>query len=197
MAATVSFQWRPDPQVYANKFLTVAEGLDHTRAIPLAAAGGEMADSIRERFDTKTDPEGHDWAPWAESYINSSALPEVDNIDGILVRTSALREAASNTSAMVVTNDTLFYQTEFLPSYGLAHESGLDDRQTSLPQRSFLGMDDESQLRVYGYFMEWFDRTIDLYVTTTGKIAPRHAIRGASGMFATRSSVGRGALPRF
>ena len=199
MAVPATFVWAPNPQVYANKHYTVANALDNTRAVPLQAASQEMQADIRERFDTKTDPEGNQWDEWSESY-KAWFQPEINNIDGLMVRTGALREKASASEAMIVTNDTLFYQTEMLPSHGLAHESGLPDREHPLPQRAFLGFDDESTLKVFGLFSEWFDKSIQLWVTSTGKIAPRHAIRGGGPggtQFASRASVGRGPIPRF
>lgn len=201
--SVMTFEWVPDPKVYANKFLTVADALETTRAVPLAAASEQMQTAIQERFDTKTDPQGVPWPRWSFSYLASHFAPLLLNLDGILVRTGALRKAAVSTEAMTVTNDTLFYQTELLPNYGLAHDQGLPDRaggwsgRNPLPRRSFLGMDDESALRILGFFSEWFDRSIDLFVTSTGKVAPRHRIRGFGGMFIPRSAVGKGPLPKF
>ena len=191
----MTFEWVPDPKVYANKFLTVADALDNTRAVPLAAASEQMQAAIRERFDTETDPEGVPWQEWSESY--AKIAEKFSEIGMILQWTGELADAASSTEAMVVTNDTLFYQTPLLPQYGLAHEEGLPSRKPPLPRRSFLGIDDQSAVRILGFFSEWFDRSIDLFVTSTGKVAPRHKIKGGGGMFIPRSSVGKGPLPRF
>jgi phage gpG-like protein len=198
MPATVTFEWIPDPKVYANKFMTVADALDNTRAVPLAAASEQMQAAIRDRFDTETDPEGVPWQEWSERY--APIAEAYSEIGKILQWTGELADAASSTEAMVVTNDTLFYQTPMLPSYGLAHDQGISDRGTKgggLPRRSFLGMDDNSALRIMGFFSEWFDRSIDLFITSTGKVAPRHRIRGEGSRFIPRSAVGRGPLPRF
>jgi hypothetical protein len=151
-----------------------------------------MRASVRERFETETDPSGEKWAPWSEQYRPiAEAYPNI----GILRQSGELYEAATSTEAIVVTSDTVFYQTPLLPHYGLAHEQGLPDRENPLPQRSFLGLSDESRLVIFGVFGEWFDRAIELYPTSTGKIGMRHAIRGAGGLFVTRASVGRGRLP--
>lgn len=187
--STITYTWVPDPMHYSRNMQTIAAALE-TSEIPLQAASEVMQEDILERFDTKTDPSGDPWEPWSPSYV-ATGIPE-QNIDGILVQTGALREAASNSEAMVVSNDTLFYRTPLLPHYGLAHEEGMEP---DLPQRSFLGMSDESAAVVFATFGEWFDGAISLYPTATGKVGMRHAIRGPKG-FVPRSSVGKAPLPK-
>lgn len=189
--SSITFTWEPNPAVFARSLEAVAVALEN-RVPPLMAASEELQASIRERFETGTDPEGNAWKEWSESYRPvAEAYPNI----GILRQTDALMEAASSSEATIVTHDTVFYKTTALPSYGLEHESGAEDRSPPLPQRSFLGLSDESVLKVYGLFTEWFDAAISLYPTSTGRIGARHSIRGATG-FVSRSSVGRGPLPK-
>jgi hypothetical protein len=159
------------------------------RVPPLVAASQEVQADIRYRFDTETDPQGEKWEEWSENYRPiAEAYPNI----GILQRTGDLADVASSSEATIISHDTVFYQTSALPSYGLAHESGLE----GLPQRSFLGLSDEASIKILGLFGEWFEGAISLYPTATGKVGARHSIRGATG-FVSRSSVGRGPLEKF
>ena len=182
MPGTITFNWNPRPEVFARRFFAVAESLDN-RVLPLTAASEMMQEDIRERFETETGPDGRMWEPWSDSYWPvAEAYPN----EGVLTQSGALKEAASSSEAMMITKDAVFYKTSLLPHYGLAHDQGLEN----LPQREFLGMSDEGALKIMGVFGEWFDRSIDLYVTSAGNVGMRHAIQGVGG-FVSRSSVGK------
>lgn len=202
--STVTFTWEPDPAVFARRFYAVAGALEN-RVAPLVAASEEMQASIRERFETETDPQGNEWKPLSDRYIkNGLRNPPwtTRSKKGTTLKdTFALMAKATSSKAIVITADSVFYETRALPNYGLAHEAGVPDRRIGkvgnpLPKRSFLGMSDDAQTRVLGYFYEWFEEAIDLYVTSTGKIGARHAIQGEGG-FVSRASVGREPLPKF
>lgn len=189
--AALSFTWTPDPQVYAQRALVMADMLEDMRA-PLMAASETVQMDIRERFTTETDPEGNPWEPWAESYEEYANMHNA----GILHQTGALEEVASSSRAVVVRNDTVFYETSHLPHYGLAHDQGLEDRKNPLPQREFLGMSDEAKGAVFAEFSEWFEGITKLWVTPSGRIGRRHALQGPGG-FVSRASVGLGPMRRF
>lgn len=145
-----------------------------------------MQADIAERFATETDPQGQPWTPWADSYVDRALVENA----GILHKTGALEAAATSTEATLIRKDTVFYNTGVLPSYGLAHESGLPSRKNELPQRQFLGMSDQSAALIFATFGEWFDRSIQLFVTASGKLSARHSLQGPGG-FVSRASVGR------
>ncbi len=173
--------------VYANSINAVSQAL-LDRSGPLIASGEALRASIQERFDTETDPQGQPWDDWSESYKPvAEAYPNL----GILRQSGELEDAAVSSDAVVITNDTVFYDTKLLPHYGLAHETGLEDR---LPQRAFLGLSDAARSVVIGNFVEWFDQSIALFVTARGNIGRRHSIRGGGGMFTPRASVGKAPL---
>jgi phage gpG-like protein len=186
LTAAVTFQWIPDPKVHAATFAQQASEFANP-AIPIAAAAGAIRHDIRQRFETETDPWGNRWADWSESYTpRAMAYPN----EGILKQSGDLFRVATATTATVVTNDTVFYETGKLPHYGLAHEQGLPFRETPLPQRSFLGISAEAAAVIYGYFGEWFDHIIELYPTSTGKLGRRWAFRAApGGFFLPRSAL--------
>ena len=187
MTAAITFHWEPDPAVL-GRTLSVQADMFMNPAIPLAASAGIIRADVRRSFETETDPSGDKWDDWSDSYT-----PIAMNYpnEGILRQTGDLYRAATATTATLVTNDTVFYETGRLPHYGLAHESGLPDRKNPLPQRSFLGMSDESAAVVYGLFEEWFDDIIRLY-PTPGGVKTRHSFRavGGGGFFLPRSAAG-------
>lgn len=201
--STITFTWEPPdaPERLGASIDAVADSL-YARFIPLEAAGETMRLDIRQHFETETDPEGNKWKGLSWKYIsgtfpkNSEGRPlnPRQQFGTTLKDTGELMRRASASEAIVVTNDTVFYRTQSLPQYGLAHESGVPGRTTSafgtgtyenpLPKRSFLGMSAQSEAAVYGYFADWFDGSIALYPTSTGRIGRRHAkhIVGPTGM---------------
>jgi len=183
--SSVTFTWEPDPSVYAASFRAVEAALEDQMA-PLVAATRVVQTDIAERFATETSPDGTPWQPWADSYADVAAVENV----GILHKTGALEAAATSTEAMLIRGNTVFYQTGNLPSHGLAHESGQPDRSPPLPQRQFLGMSEEAAALIYATYGEWFDRSIQLFVTASGKLSARHTLQGAGGLFVTRASKG-------
>lgn len=187
MTTPITFTWVPDPSIHANTFFTQASLLQNT-AVPIAAASSVVRADIQERFETETDPFGRKWEDWSSSYTPvAMAYPN----EGILKQSGDLFRAAISSKATLVTEDTIFYETGALPSYGLAHEAGLPDRENPLPQRAFLGVDAESRATIFGLFEEWFDDIIRLYPHPEG-IRTRHSFRaaGGGGFFLPRSAAG-------
>lgn len=187
--SNVTFHWEPDPALLGASMDAVAASL-YERVIPLEAASEAMRADIMERFTTETDPEGNPWKELSDSYVYGSwfnKTPPPFNMrrkSGTTLKdTGELMKAATSSQATVVTNDTVFYQTSALPSFGLAHESGLPEREHPLPQRAFLGLSAQSVTVIFGFFTEWFDESIKLFPTKTGKLGRRHAFRAAPGGF--------------
>lgn len=175
---TLLFEYEPDPIVFAEKFAAVEAALEDTLPPMLAASEYAQAD-IRDRFYTETDPEGDPWAAWAESYVDfAESFPNA----GILRQTELMFEAAQAQEAFVVTANTLFYDTSGLPPYAEFHESGTH----KMPARPFIGLSDHAEALIQSTFVEWFDRAIDLFVTTKGRLGRRHALRGGTGQFIPR-----------
>ena len=184
---SVSFYWEPDPSLYAASINAVAGALED-RTAPLVAASEQLQADIRERFETETAPDGTPWEEWSEAYRPyAESYPNT----GILRQSGALYEVATASETVVIRQDTVFYRTNHLPSYGLAHQFGDPGRKDALPARPFLGMSAQSETFIFAAFSEWFDRAIDLYVTPTGKIGRRHALQGPGG-FISRASAGLG-----
>jgi hypothetical protein len=193
--ARITYDWEPEPEEMANRMFVVADALRDARA-PLLFAARQTREEIAESFRTETSPDGEGWQQWAESYIDEA---EENNI-GILRRDPPeLFEAAIDHNAFSVVGDTLYYDTSGWPetsggeSYGWFHQDGAPHRRTKsgspnpLPQREFVGLSNEGENMILATFMGWFDRSIDLFVTAKGNLAPRHSGRSAkTGRFASR-----------
>lgn len=177
---TITFDWKPDADVMADRVMNVADALSNTR-VPMAFAAQELTADIRMNFEGQHDPEGRPWEEWSENY---APYAEVTNIGAILQQSMELQDAATDPSAVRVTDDALFYDLDALPERGIWHQEG---RQRSkggdLPARPFLGLSDEAAGSIFLTFSKWFDRSIDLYTTKTGRIGRRHRIGGAMATF--------------
>jgi phage gpG-like protein len=188
MPSVVRYTWNPDPVVLGDAIFAVDAALQN-RALPLALAREQVQSDVRERFETETDPDGEPWQQWADSYADRAQ----DNA-GILRKTDELYEAAISDEAVVISNDTVFYDSSVLPERGAWHQEGRPARKTKggspnpLPQRQFLGLSDAAVTVIFATFADWFDRAIMLYPTATGIIGRRHAMRGGGGMFVPRAT---------
>lgn len=188
--SAVSYTWVPDPIVMAENVLEVERGLKNMQ-LPLRFAAEQTQADIREHFHTETDPDGTSWKDWAESYEKAAA----GNI-GILRKSGDLYDDATSDRAMIVTNDSVFYDTSAMPERGIWHQEGRPDRKTKggspnpLPQRQFLGLSNEAQVLIFATFDDWFDGVTRLFTTSTGKTGRKHALQGVG------STGHKGFIPR-
>lgn len=199
---TISFEWIPEPEVIAAALIETSEYLED-RSAPLALSRQVAQDDMRERFETKTSPEGAAWAPWAESYAPIAAAT---NVGGLLERTGAMRAAALSEAAYPITKDSVFFDTSNLPFYWIYHQLGasrgaedewfrsmqaaglLKEGATAtgvnfMPARPFVGTSFEAQLRILEVFDQWFAGAVAVYVTGRGRLGRRHSLRGPGGRF--------------
>jgi hypothetical protein len=161
--------------VFADRILEVAAALED-RSLPLLYARQATQQGIRERFETETAPDGSPWDAWSESYAPyAEAYPNL----GILAQTQELEEVATRSDAFIISHDSVFYAPGMLPHYGLAHDAGLPDRKTPLPQRQFLGLAEDTMATIDAAFIGWFDEAIDMYITSRGNLGRRHKLRAA------------------
>lgn len=194
LGGSIEFIWNPRPEIVANEIFEISEYLENT-AGPIALSRQIVQDDIRERFETKTSPYGATWAPWARDYPDSQS---------ILIQSGELRDAASG-EAVDMTEDTVFFNFGALPFYGAFHEFGANrsslDAETikfleqfsdgqgvvsgtnTLPARPFAGASFEAEEKIVAIFNRWFEGSIALGRTSTGRVFPRHNVRGPGGKF--------------
>lgn len=120
LGGEINFEWIPDPEVVASKMMEIAGYLDNVES-PLVLSQQVLINDIRQRFQTKTDPDGSHWQEWSDSYRPDA---EAHNIDGILVRTGELRSSSTSDTAFVVDGHSIFYDTGGLPEYWLWNQEG-------------------------------------------------------------------------
>jgi phage gpG-like protein len=176
--STIHVEWSPDPIVFGEAIIEAASDVADL-TLPIALAAQEVQADIRERFETETGPDWEPWQPWSESYApKAEAYPNI----GILQRDGTLAEEAEN--AVIINDDTVFFDEGQIPPYGPWHQTGIEDRvgkggiPNPLPARPFLGLTEDTVIFIYGVFTDWFDQIIEVYNTKTGRMGRRHARRG-------------------
>lgn len=176
--------------------------------VPLAAIASEVREDIKERFATRTGPDGAPWDEWSDNY--ELAAMAYTNI-GMLRRDDWLYEAVTGPDAIVVTNDTLFFNETAMANIpisgdkeggemrGFWHQEGLPDRKARggadnpLPARPFLGLTEETRVFVLTAFEEWFNKAIMLFPKKGGGTGQRHALQGVHPVTGHRGFIPRAA----
>lgn len=180
MPAKITYEWIPDPGVFAAGMFRVSDALRNPAA-PLLFAAKQMHEEIKASFLSETSPDGKQWQYWEDSYAPvAESYPNV----GILRRDELLYEAAIDEDAFIIDGDTLFYDTSGWPyssgknpiQYGWVHQDGSE--AANVVQRQFVGLSHGGQTIIEGAFMEWFDNALALYVTKGGALG----IRGRSSL---------------
>lgn len=190
--APYTIKWTPDPMTYAENILEVDAALATTRD-PIAASATEVALDIKERFATKTDPDGTRWEPWSKNYVAYMEQYYIQNI-ALLRQSDVMYKAVTSKKALIVTNDTLFFDMPTLPPTVTPkgkvrqgsehrieyHQEGRASRKGAgdLPQRAFLGMTAETHAFVFATFAEWFNASIRLFTKKAGGVGKAHALQG-------------------
>ncbi len=192
---TVLVEWSPDPMVFGRAIMEVDAGL-HNTFVPMSWAAEEMSADIKERFETETDPSWQPWEQWTEKYEPvANAYPNV----GILQQSTQLYDAVTSNDAMIVNNNTVFFDESVMPRRGFWHQLGAPNRRTKsgaanpLPERRFLGLTATTRAYILGMWDAWFDETIQIYTTSLGRWGRRHAARGIHPRTGRQSFIPRSA----
>ncbi len=99
------------------------------------AAGAILESSTRDRFDTKTAPDGAAWVPWSEAYDDTR-----DAHHSLLVEEGELRDsiASYSTGFEAHVGSNLIYAAH--------HHFGGDEIGSGVPARPYLGISDEDEI---------------------------------------------------
>lgn len=110
------------------------------------AAGAILESSTRDRFDTKTAPDGAAWVPWSEAYGDTRN----HDAHSLLVEEGGLRDsiASYSTGGEVHVGSNLVYAAH--------HQIGGDEIGSGIPARPYLGISNDDE--------------IDLAALVTGKL---------------------------
>ena len=158
-------QWEPDPKIIEAKMIEMANAFNDW-VVPMQEAKEIMIRSTRRRFSEENDPSGTPWQPLNDDYWHDKV--EVGGFpDQILVRTDAMRTAATSETAWFVTQNEVLFNVTGLPGdkkgrrYGAAHQAGArTGKGALLPQRAFIGPDDQATLEIEAVFMKHLDDTV-------------------------------------
>lgn len=216
----ITLDWTPDPHVVEAEMLEVAIKLEDW-SIPLAAARAAAIYDTDLHFETESDPDGNPWEALNFEYANSKRKQESAHPGQILQLTGALHGAATAMSTWFIRGNSLFFDVGALPSYGPYHQEGsmgkknaanaIMDKGTgaftaseinimaesqrggALPQRMFIGLDEDTIAEIEAIFVDYFDSTVK---TTSGArgfetnivSGGGRVVRGAGGRFVGRSS---------
>lgn len=82
---------------------------------------------------------------------------------------------------------------EALAVFGVVGGGGA---RNPLPKREFIGVSHATRALIYKTFQDWFDKNIQLYYTSTGRLGRRHFIQGEKGRIISRSEAGLPPMPK-
>lgn len=216
-------EWVPDPDVIANELFKLANDLEDWTE-PLTEAREAFIYSTELHFETQSDPYGRQWTALDEQYLKNklaAGYPE-----DILVRTGELKNAATSQDAWQITERDIIFNTETVPFYGGIHQTGTASedisrvlhkmrtgqdltsedlgvnigggRGNNLPQRMFIGADEDTISEIEEIFVRWINKTVARdfgggsggAITTTGLIGIPTGIPSGGG-FMVRGAGGR------
>jgi phage gpG-like protein len=192
----LNVHFKPSLREVQQDFHRLKGDLSHTRAV-MGVAMGIAEDEIEEMFDEKRDAVGKPWAPWKETYPPSGATPygqrarALPNVNGILERTRpGLRDAATSSSAFVITDNRLTYGSD-LPEWAGVHLHGgkkVFNGGYKIPQRSFYPYSAAGVARVKSVFDAWADESIAVLTKTSsrGRTFTQVQTRTPGGQFGTK-----------
>ena len=125
-------------------------------------------EDMRRRFETETDPTGAMWTELTESYQRSKA-EDGFQVHPILSRTyhtgnpNSLRSAATSESAWSVSGESVWFNTDGLPPYWEAHETGRDFIEGKngpygfMPERRFIGLSEQAREEILALTGAWLE----------------------------------------
>ena len=190
--AVIDFEWVPDPMIFSDTILHVKDELSD-RTDPLILSSAALAADIRENFEGEHDPEGQAWAPWSTQDEFFDPVSDKwykgrkgygDNLPPghsgkILNRWGELKDKATSVGSFVavsgktVNDDSLLFDTGFLPPYWVYHQQPEAPNTGKIPQRRFLGMSGEAEITILEIFDQWVQGILQVATSRTGNIFGR------------------------
>lgn len=105
----------------------------------LAEIGAEEEGQIKERFESKQDPDGDKWDPWSEKYRKRQALKN-PGASILMGKNARLQESVTfeTTSYGIVWGSALIYAR--------VHQEGYEEK--NIPARAYLGIGGEDEFLI-------------------------------------------------
>lgn len=98
--------------------------------------GVEEESQIKERFETKEDPEGSSWPDWSDDY-RKRVTEKSPGASILMGRESRLQESVS----FEITNKGIAWGSPMI--YARVHQDGWEDK--NIPARAYLGIGEEDE----------------------------------------------------
>lgn len=133
------------PAIAAQLNLLAAK-LHNTR--PVMAAVAAMVDSAtRKRFETRSDPQGREWAEWSDATRAARERRKTDEKGGILEESGLLRNITRRVSARSAVIGTPM-------PYGVYHQTGT----VKMPARVIFGLSEQDEKDIGKLLQEWLEK---------------------------------------
>jgi hypothetical protein len=211
-------EWQPDPKVVEAKLFKLASDTENW-AVPLTAARKAFIYDTSLHFETQSDPYGRAWTALSDEYAKHKLRMGYGE-EGILHAEGTLEEAATSSDSWIMTERDILFDTSKLPFYGPYHQFGNIDENVqnvvsklrsgvaltreevgvslesagkgkNLPQRMFIGADEDTIAEVEGIFLEWLNKLVAddwhtpsvFTMTNIPAFGGGFSLRGASGQF--------------
>lgn len=113
--------------------LMALDGFDQAQLMD--DAGALLESSTRDRFDTKTAPDGSAWVPWSERYDNTRH----HGVHSLLIEGGGLRDSI----ASYATGEEAAVGSNMV--YAAIHNFGGEPVGSNIPERPYLGVSDEDE----------------------------------------------------
>jgi hypothetical protein len=193
--------WNVDIDEVAQSLMAVEAALSDIE-LPLLASRRIAMQDMDDRFTTQTDPDGNEWVPLTIDYLNSTTKSSSEHPDDILQLTGAMREAATNQESWLITDNSLIFDSSSMPFYAMIHQEGSDPfgaagyfnehgehveaesqrfvaqggfgpgRGNALPQRKWIGISAEGEVKMEAVFDLWFDEATSIAVQPATALFP-------------------------
>jgi hypothetical protein len=210
-------EWSPDPRVIEAELLKMAADTENW-VEPLTAAKEAFIYDTELHFETESDPYGRQWTALDEAYLQHKLAG--GHPADILKMTGDLHSAAVSQENWIITERDVLFDTSGLPFYGPYHQAGTASEEVSavlhklrtgqeislselgtatggtgrgknLPQRMFIGADEDTIAEVEVIFLEWLNRIIDddwpagrgAMITAIPAFGGGFSLRGRGGQF--------------
>jgi phage gpG-like protein len=153
MAIELQIKWAGrSADDFARQFQVAANVKNFKPALTIIA-GTVIAPSVRQNFESGGRPQ---WAPLAATTVEKKARQGAANPSKILVHSGAMAEAAANSKAYQITNDTL-KAAPFATRYWIYHQVGTGH----VPQRVMMSLQAADRTKVNTIFANYMRQFIE------------------------------------
>jgi hypothetical protein len=193
----VTGEWMPPPEDLAARLIALSNSLNNLMPLMLKAKTVAV-ESTKEHFKNQQDPQGVDWVPLTDKWLEDPRKAGSEYPTLILRMTGAGATAATSEEAYVITDNEIWFNPGAVPEYMIYHQFGKggehlqsalqairesrpftqQEQQAlasagpgqSLPQREWLGLSSIDIAIFEDIANEWFEENINMVFPPVGGI---------------------------